>query len=83
MKSAVVTARIEPDVLAELDRLGEHHDRSRAWLVAEAIRRHVAEERELIAFLDQGEDDFARGGSITHEALVAEIKALRDRKDAV
>lgn len=69
-------------MLARLDRLGEHHDRSRAWLVAEAVRRYVSEESELIDFLGEGEADFERGDFIPHDELVAEIRSLRARKDA-
>jgi hypothetical protein len=39
-------------------------------------------ESELIAFLQQGDEDFERGDFVTHEALVVEISALRDSKDA-
>ena len=60
-KTAVVTARIETDLAEKLDTLGAVLERSRAWIVAKAIERYVAEEMELIAFIQEGEDDIAAG----------------------
>lgn len=82
MKASVVTARIDEETLAALDKLAEYHERSRAWLVAKAITRFVEEESEFFAFLQQGEDDVARGDFVTHEELVAEIQAMRQKKNA-
>jgi len=82
MKTSVVTARLDPETLAALDRLGEYCDRSRAWLVAQAVKRYVKEESKFFAFLQEGEDDIARGDYVTHEQLVAEIQAMQQEKSA-
>jgi len=82
-KSAVVTARLDPDLLAGLDRLAAYYDRSRAWLVAQAIERYVRDESAFSAFIQEGEDAIAKGDYLTHDQLVANIKAgLGDRKAA-
>jgi predicted transcriptional regulator len=81
-KTSVITARIDPETLAALDRLGERQDRSRAWLVGQAIKRYVEEEAAFLAFLKEGEDAINRGEYVTHEELVAELKALRTAKHA-
>jgi predicted transcriptional regulator len=81
-KTSVITARIDPETLAALDRLGERQDRSRAWLVGQAIKRYVEEEAAFLAFLKEGEDAIDRGEYVTHEELVAELKALRTAKHA-
>jgi predicted transcriptional regulator len=82
MKTSVVTARLDEETLAALDRLAEYHERSRAWLIAKAVTRYVKEESEFFAFLQQGEDEIARGDYVTHDELVAEIKAMRQKKNA-
>ncbi|MBX9816354.1 MAG: hypothetical protein A4S12_04110 [Proteobacteria bacterium SG_bin5] len=81
-KTSVITARLDADTLAALDALAEKRERSRAWLVAKAIKRFVEEETAFDAFLQQGEDDIARGDFLTHEELVAEIEAMRPKKHA-
>ncbi len=82
MKTSVVTARIDPETLGDLDRLCEYHERSRSWLVAKAVREYVKRESEFFAFLKEGEDAIDRGDYLTHEELVAEIQAMRQQKDA-
>jgi predicted transcriptional regulator len=82
MKTSVVTARLDPDTLATLDKLAEHHERSRAWLVAKAVKHYVTRESAFLEFLQEGEDAIDRGDYLTHEELVAEIQAMRQRKAA-
>ena len=82
MKTSVITARLDPETLAGLDQLAERLERSRAWLVAKAVKQYVEEESEFYAFVKEGEDAIERGDYVTHEELVAEIKAMRRRRDA-
>jgi predicted transcriptional regulator len=81
-KTTVVTARIDPETSAMLDKLATYHDRSRAWLVARAIEEYVREESQFSAFIQEGEDAIAKGDYVTHEQLVAEIDAMLDAKKA-
>lgn len=69
MKTSVVTARLDPETLAGLDKLAEHHERSRAWLVAKAIKQYVKTESEFFAFLQEGEDAIDRGDYLTQEEM--------------
>jgi predicted transcriptional regulator len=81
-KTTVVTARIDPETLAMLDRLAAYYDRSRAWLVAKAVEQYVRDESQFFAFIQEGEDAIAQGDYVTHEQLVAEIDAMLDAKKA-
>ena len=67
-KTVVVTARIDEETLAGLDRLAEHYERSRAWLVGKAVARYVNEESEFFAFVQ--------------EEMEAWVKSLRPAADA-
>lgn len=82
MKTSVITARLDPETLAGLDKLAEYHERSRAWLVAKAVKQYVKNETEFFAFLQEGEDAIERGEFLTHEELMAEIKGMRQRDAA-
>jgi len=81
-KNHVITARIDDALLTDLDRLAAEQDRSRSWLVAAAVERYVREEIAFIDFLDEGEEAIERGDFVTHEALVAEIQAMKAQKAA-
>ena len=80
-QTSVVTARLDAETLAGLEKLAAYHDRSRAWLIAKAVKRYVKEEAEFFAFLQEGEDDFARGDYITHDELVARLRNRIDQQD--
>lgn len=82
MKTSVITTRLDPETLAGLDKLAEYHERSRAWLVAKAVKQYVKNETEFFAFLQEGEDAIERGEYLTHEELMAEIKGMRQRDAA-
>jgi predicted transcriptional regulator len=81
-KTAVVTARIDPETLSGLDKLAGYHERSRAWLVAKAVEQYVRDESAFIAFIKEGEDAIARGDYITHDELISRIKARHEGKRA-
>lgn len=80
--TSVVTTRVKGELVEKLDRLAKAHERSRGWLIAKAIERYVADETRLLDMMDEGEADFAADRYITHEELVAEIKAMREHRDA-
>ena len=82
MKTSVVTTRLDTETLDGLDKLAERLERSRAWLVAKAVQQYVKEENEFYAFVKEGEDAIERGDYVSHEELVAEIKAMRRQRDA-
>lgn len=80
--SNVITARIDDQTRESLDRLAAELDRSRAWLVAEAVKRFVAQEIEFSDFLAAGEEDFVRGDFLTHEEFMAELRARHSKAAA-
>jgi predicted transcriptional regulator len=81
-KRNVITARVDDDILAGLDQLSDYTDRSRAWLVAEAVRRYVEEEGAFLAFVKEGEDAIDRGDFITHDQLAARLARFQNGKRA-
>lgn len=69
MKTQVVTARLDEETLAKLDALAGAQERSRAWLVAKAVKRYVEEEAAFAAFIAEGE----AGEPIPHDEMIARI----------
>lgn len=74
-KSAVITARFSPDILAKLDELAAAMDRSRAWVIANAVQRYVDQELEFRAFVQAGIDSADRGELIGQEEMEAWFEA--------
>lgn len=66
-----VTSRIDEETLTRLDLLAEATARSRSWLVAEAIRRYVAEESWQIAAIEEGVRQAEAGDFATEEEVRA------------
>ena len=81
-KTSVITARLDPDTLALVDRLAKAQGRSRSWFAARAIEVEARREAEFLDFVRQGLDDLDAGRSITHAELVRRIEARRDSTKA-
>ncbi len=81
-KTAVVTTRIDSALVERLDSLGRDLDRSRAWLVALAIERLVAEESALIDAIRAGEADFAAGRTLSQTDVEQRFGIDRSKRQA-
>lgn len=64
-----ISARVDATTLKDLDRLAEELDRSRSWLVAQAVREYVKRETEFLEFVKVGEEEIARGSFYTQEEM--------------
>ena len=69
--TTVVTARIGRELSGQLDRLAERLDRSRAWVIQQAIRRYVDAELDLLDFIQVGIDAADRGDLVSQEDMEA------------
>lgn len=85
-KPAVISTRVDAELLTELDRIASAHRRSRAWLVNEAVRRYTQQESELLELIEEGERSLREGGTISGEQMTewiavkrAEIAAMRKK----
>lgn len=72
--TAPISARIDAGILNDLDQLAERYDRSRSWLVAQAVREYVERETEFLEFIKAGEDDIAAGRVHTQKEMEAWIE---------
>lgn len=68
-KQTVISARIDAETSAKLDAIAQAADRSRAWLVARAVREMIARDEELMAFLKPGLEDIAAGRVHTQDDM--------------
>jgi predicted transcriptional regulator len=68
-KTAVITARIDNDTLARLEKLADAQERSRAWLVNKAVSKFVEEETAFLAFVQEGEDAINQGDFYSQDEM--------------
>ena len=80
-KSQVITARIDPEVMALVDRVALAQGRSRSWLAARAIEKMARAETAFMDFVKKGEDDIERGDYLTQDEMEAWIsERIRNRQ---
>jgi predicted transcriptional regulator len=79
----VVTAKLPEELAARLDKAGERIERSKSWIIRQAVAEWLAEEqrrdeltREALAQVDAGE-------TFTHEEVLAMVEQRkRERREA-
>ena len=82
MASSVITARLDPETLALVDRVAKAQGRSRSWFAAQAIKRAAEAEAEYQAFVQVGIDAADRGELVPHEEVMAELDEMIARHRA-
>jgi predicted transcriptional regulator len=65
----VVTFRIAPEKVAELDTLAKAMDRDRSYLLNEAVEGYLREQRRFAAMVEEGREDLRKGRSYTDEEV--------------
>jgi predicted transcriptional regulator len=75
-KDNVVSVRIETDVLEQLDELAREMDRSRSYLIAQAVREFVEREYASLCAIREGERELAAGKGILHDQVSTWIDDL-------
>lgn len=65
----IVSFRIAPEKIAELDTLAKALDRDRSYLLNEAVESYLGEQRRFAAMVEEGREDIRHGRSFTHEQV--------------
>lgn len=73
-KSVLLSARISPDLNADLERIAKSSDRSKSRIVTEALRAYVETEAEFLESIEQSRKDIKAGRFKTHTAFMAELR---------
>jgi len=74
MKSATISAKLEPSVAKKLDLLAKATDRSRSFLVAEAIETYVKDQTWQIQAIQEGIKEAERGNFATDKEVKKAFK---------
>jgi predicted transcriptional regulator len=79
-KDTVVSIRLSNEILAQVDELAAEMERSRASVLARAVREYVEHEYGRLVDLREAERELDAGKGIPHEQMTAWIKDLRAGK---
>ncbi len=65
----IVSFRIAPEKVAELDLIAKAMDRDRSYLINEAVESYISEQRRFSAMVKEGRNDIRKGRSFSHEEV--------------
>jgi predicted transcriptional regulator len=83
MAEGVFTVRIPPEKQRQLDALAQALDRSRNWIVSDAIDQYLAVQAWQIEQIRQGVEEADRGELVPHEEVSTEARAkIRQARDS-
>ncbi len=77
---AKITAALDAETFAMVERLSAAQGRTAEDFAAEAIRRVAESEADYAAFLQQGVDSLDRGEGIAHSEVMAKLDAMIARR---
>jgi predicted transcriptional regulator len=81
MKSATVSAKLEPSVAEKLDLLAKATARSRSFLVAEAIETYVRDQAWQIQAIQEGIKEADKGNFATDKQVEKAFKKWAVNED--
>lgn len=74
---SVVSVRLKSDVVSQLDELAGEMQRSRAFLIAQAVREFVEREYASLVAVREGEADIEAGRSLEGDEVRAWFEGLK------
>jgi len=80
MSTKSITIRTESEIVEKLSALAKSMDRSRNWVIEEALKQYIEQQRWYAEGIRQAQASLERGEGIAHEDLMAEMDALIEEK---
>jgi predicted transcriptional regulator len=81
MPSTTITIRTDPDLAGKIAALALAMDRSRNWVIEEALKQYVEAQMWQIEGIKAAIASVDKGEGITHEQVMAEAEALLSEHD--
>lgn len=79
----VITAKLPDELVSRMDEAAERLDRSKSWIVREAVSNWLDEEQRRYELTIEALRDVDEGRSIPHEEIRAMVEARKlERRDA-
>jgi len=79
----VVTAKLPDEIVLRMDEVAERIDRSKSWIVRQAVAEWLAEEQRRFDLTLEALKDVDEGRTIPHEEVLAMVEQRkRERREA-
>jgi predicted transcriptional regulator len=79
----VVTAKLPDALVSRLDEVADRIERSKSWIVRQAVTEWLAEEQRRYEFTLEALKDVDEGRTIPHEEVLAMVEQRkRERREA-
>lgn len=80
MSGSTITVRTDPEISAKIAALAQVMDRSRNWVIEEALKQYIETQAWQIEGIKQAQASLARGEGIPFEEVMDEMDALIEEK---
>lgn len=80
MAGSTITVRTNPEISAKIAALAQVMDRSRNWVIEEALKQYIETQAWQIEGIQQAQAALARGERIPFEDVMDEMDALIEEK---
>lgn len=81
MANTTITIRTDPDLAGKIAALASSMDRSRNWVIEEALRQYIEMQAWQIEGIKAAISSLDQGEAIPHEQVMTEIEALLSAHD--
>jgi len=81
MSNTTITIRTDPDLADKVAELALSMDRSRNWVIEEALRQYVETQAWQIEGIKAAIDSLDKGEGIPHEQVMEKMEALLSTQD--
>jgi len=80
MAGSTITVRTDPEIATQIAALAEAMDRSRNWVVEEALRQYIDTQAWQIEGIKQAQASLARGEGVPFDGVMADMDTLIEQK---
>lgn len=74
MAKGTITIRTQPELEEKITALAKTMDRSRNWVIEEALKRYVETEEWQIEGIRKAQSSFERGESVPYEEVMSSLQ---------
>jgi predicted transcriptional regulator len=65
----IISFRIAPEKVAQLDSIAKTMDRDRSYLLNEAVENYLSEQQRFAAMVEEGREDIRNGRTFSQEEV--------------
>jgi len=75
-----ITIRTDPDLVDQIGALADALDRSRNWVIEDALKQYLAQQSWYLEGIRQAQASLEQGRGVPHETLMEELEGLLDEQ---